>query len=104
MASRSASVVALALAVLLLVACGSTEGLVGAELYGNSCAACHGADGSGRSGPALGAESAAAARTDAELVAVIANGENRMPSYGDRLTSGQIESLVEYLRRLQAAP
>ncbi len=93
-----------AVVLVLATSCGSLEGLEGAELYANSCAACHGADGSGGSGPAVGAGSDAVSRSDAELDAAITAGVGRMPGYGNRLTSAQIDGLVDYMRELQMAP
>ncbi len=92
----------LAAAALLLAACGgSTEGLFGQELYERSCAACHARDGSGGAGPPLGPGSNGVVLSDDQLAGAIVVGPGTMPSF-DRLSDEQVESLVEYLRTLQA--
>lgn len=84
-------------------ACGDpVEGKRGAELFGVACAHCHGSDLSGGVGPALGAGSPASGLTDAQIGGAISVGPGSMPSFGRRLTNDQIESLIAYLRLLQA--
>ena len=65
-----------------------------ADLYGRRCAACHGADRQGGSGPALQPGSSAAAKAPEEVRAVIANGKGGMPAWQNRLTTGEIDGLV----------
>ncbi len=94
-------VVALA-AALLLTACGdSTAGLFGEALYERSCAGCHLADGSGAGGPAVGPGSDSVELTDEQLVGAIRVGPGSMPGFR-RFSDEQVESLVVYLRELQA--
>ena len=82
---------------------GSVEGKSGGELYSQVCAVCHGADGSGSGGrPPLNAGSPASELSDDQLRDVIAVGPGAMPSFGNRLTDEQIQSLVEHIRELQA--
>ncbi len=78
---------------------GSTEGLLGQELYNKSCEACHGED--GLRGTQIGAGSAAAELTDRQIRGAISVGPGSMPGF-PRLTSEQLDSLVEYVRELQA--
>lgn len=89
---------------LLATACGeSTEGKYGADLYGAACARCHGGEGQGGRGPAIGTADANAAQvlTDAQIRGVIRVGPGRMPAF-PQLDDDQVESLVEHLRQLQA--
>ncbi|HSF85247.1 MAG TPA: cytochrome c [Acidimicrobiia bacterium] len=97
---RIAAAVA-ALAVALTACGGSTEGLLGQELYERSCGACHARDGSGGSGPPLNEGSNAESLTDDQLAGAITVGPGTMPSF-DRLSGEQVDSLVQYMRRLQS--
>ncbi len=92
-----------ALAVTLLLAgCSpSTEGLHGAELYEQVCAACHRSDGSGNAGPAIGPGSGSVGLSDEQLAGVITVGPGAMPAFS-RLTDEQVESLVAHIRTLQS--
>lgn len=91
----------IALATMLSACAGTTEGLVGAELYDRSCAACHGGDGGGGSGPALGPGSNAVQLSDDQIAGAIRVGPGTMPSF-DRLTDEQVDSLVAHIRDLQS--
>lgn len=97
-------VVGLALAIASsLAGCGdSLEGKLGGDLYQAGCARCHGPDGSGGIGPAIGTPDSNAAMnlTDDQIRGVIRVGPGRMPAF-DRLTDEQVDSLVAYLRELQ---
>lgn len=77
-----------------------------ATLFASNCLVCHGADGEGTpTGKALKAAGfhspAVKKMSDAGLAAIIRNGKNNMPAFGNRLTSPQIENLVSYIRALQ---
>ncbi len=71
-----------------------------ASLYKAKCAACHGADGSGKSTmkntdlrtPEV------QKKTDAQLQEATASGVGKMPAYKDKLSKDQIASLVTYMR------
>lgn len=92
-------------AVVLLSGCGeSLEGKFGGELYDAGCARCHGAEGMGGIGPAIGTadSNTALALTDDMIRGVIRVGPGRMPGF-DGLTDAQVDSLVVHLRELQAA-
>lgn len=83
-------------------ACGGpAEDATGEDIYLQVCARCHGADLGGGVGPALGAESGAADRSDEFLVDTVTHGRGRMPSFSQTLTDGQIERVVAYLRAVQ---
>ena len=78
-------------------AAGTAE--TGAAIFATRCASCHGADGGGSFGPALGAGVAVGRFPDAaDEVAVVANGRGSMPSFADSLTEEQIAAVVEYTR------
>lgn len=98
---RRLTVLILLLASVVSACAGTTEGLVGPELYDRSCAACHAGDGSGGSGPALGPGSNAVQLTDAQLAGATRVGPGTMPSF-DRLTDEQVDSLVAHIRNLQS--
>jgi len=89
----------IALGALLAGCSGSTEGLLGQELYNKSCEACHGAD--GLRGTQIGAGSAAVDLTDNQIRGAIQVGPGSMPGF-PRLTPEQLDSLVVFVRELQA--
>ncbi len=94
--------IAALVAAVLLVACGeSTTGLFGEALYERSCAGCHLADGSGAGGPAVGPGSESVELTDEQLAGAIRVGPGSMPGFG-RFSDEQVDSLVAYMRELQA--
>lgn len=79
---------------------GSAEG-PGAEIYSSRCASCHGSDGGGGIGPRLSGGAVVDAYPEvADEIAVVTEGKGRMPSFGDRLASNEIEQVVEYTRTL----
>lgn len=79
----------------------------GADTYKAKCAMCHGPSGLGDTpaGKAMKAASfkdpAIVKATDAELIAFVNNGKNKMPAYKGKLTDDQIKSAVAYIRTLQ---
>ena len=79
---------------------------LGESLYGNTCAACHGENGEGGSGPALNSLQILTRHDDQALADTIIYGPRRrnsiMPAFGDRLTSVEVEALVRYLRSWEA--
>jgi mono/diheme cytochrome c family protein len=68
------------------------EGVVadGARLYEQHCTGCHGVDG-------RGSVTIAGEDDVAGVTAVIKNGAEGMPAYGDQLTAGQIETLADFV-------
>lgn len=71
----------------------------GASLYATRCASCHGPDGGGGFGPALGGGIVVQRYPDpADQTAVVVNGRGSMPSFADSLTEAQIAAVVEYTR------
>lgn len=79
----------------------------GADLFATKCASCHGKDGSGNT--AMGKNlklkdlgSADVQKTsDAELKTVIEKGKGKMPAYGGKLSSAQVDDLVKHIRGLK---
>lgn len=80
---------------------------VGTDTYKAKCAMCHGADGLGNTpaGKNLKAASfkdpAVVKVSDAEMIAVVQKGKNKMPAYAGKLTDDQIKAAVAYIRTLQ---
>jgi mono/diheme cytochrome c family protein len=66
-----------------------------ASLYATNCAACHGADRSGKVGPALLPERLTKDRS--VYVNTITNGLRGMPAWGGRLSADEINALVDYI-------
>jgi mono/diheme cytochrome c family protein len=80
---------------------GATAAGPGAEVFSSRCASCHGSDGGGGIGPRLSGGAVVDAYPDiADEIEVVAEGKGQMPSFGDRLTSKEIEQVVEYTRTL----
>lgn len=79
----------------------------GATLFQSRCQMCHGADGNGATptGKAFHVpnfhDPAIVKMSDADLAGVITKGKNKMPAFGTRLSSAQIDTLVAYIRTLQ---
>jgi mono/diheme cytochrome c family protein len=73
----------------------------GAELYSANCARCHGDDGGGGVGPQLSDGEVVAAFPEVEgEIEVVADGRGSMPSFGDRLSTVEIDQVVAYTRTL----
>ena len=79
----------------------------GAKLYAASkCASCHGPDGAANvpAGKALKARDFHSpdvqGQSDADLIAVITTGKNKMPAYGKQLKPAEIAALAAYSREL----
>ena len=76
----------------------------GQKLYDQTCAKCHGADGTGNTvvGKAVGAKdlgsSEAKKMTDAEIQTQIQQGKNNMPPFIGTLNKAQIDSLIPIVR------
>jgi mono/diheme cytochrome c family protein len=71
----------------------------GAAVYSTRCASCHGADGGGGFGPALGNGIVAGRYPDpVDQAAVIADGRGAMPGFAGGLTTEQIAAVVTFTR------
>ncbi len=86
---------------LLLAACGggggaTVQGQPVADYYQANCATCHGTEREGDVGPAL--LPADLNESDVVYYDIIADGQGGMPSWGDKLTDEEINTLVDFLR------
>lgn len=95
----------MALAMLVLpVASLAADG--GADLFKSKCAMCHGPDGAGKTlmGEKLKIPDLHSTdvqkKTDADLKTIVAKGKDKMPGYETKLSKGQIDKLVGYIRDL----
>jgi mono/diheme cytochrome c family protein len=97
------------IAAVLLVACGggsSDDALddpelqLGRDIYEQRCASCHGNDGGGGMGPALGDGAVVERLPDvADHRAVVVDGRGGlMPAWGDVLDDDEIDAVVRYER------
>ena len=74
------------------------------RLYGQTCAKCHGADGTGNTvvGKAVGAKDLGSAEarkmSDDEIRTQIEKGKNNMPPFEGTLNKAQIDSLIPIVR------
>lgn len=70
-------------------------------VYKKNCAKCHGKTAEGRhfGGPSLVSEKAAAASVD-ELRNFISDGKGHMPKFTGKLTSEEIDTLVQQIKAL----
>ncbi len=66
-----------------------------AGIYASRCAGCHGADRSGRNGPALLPENLT--KDPADYTAIITDGSGPMPAWGSRLSAEEINALVDFI-------
>ena len=79
----------------------------GDDLFADNCAACHGADATGGTAPALNSQQFLEAANDEQIAALIAVGVpgSQMGAYsldfGGSLTLQQIEAITAYLRGLE---
>lgn len=78
-----------------------------AEVYAAKCKMCHGVDGTGNTPAGKAAkivsfkDPSVIQASDADLLAVVKNGKNKMPAFVGKLSNDQINSVVTYLRSLQ---
>jgi mono/diheme cytochrome c family protein len=79
----------------------------GADTYKAKCLMCHGADGLGNTPVGKMAkivslkDPTVVSATNADLIAVVNNGKNKMAAYKGKLTDDQITAVVAYIRTLQ---
>lgn len=76
--------------------------------FANNCARCHGIDGSGDTElgrlydtPDMTDKNWQKARSNKRMLNSIKSGRGSMPSFGKKLTSTQINSLISYIRSLR---
>jgi len=87
---------------------GQTANNSAVSTYKTNCVSCHGQDGRGSAvGKSLHAADFHSAQvqqqSDAQLANVIAEGRGNMPAFGTRLSKGQVDALVKYVRTLDKA-
>ena len=79
----------------------------GAQLFGSKCAMCHGKEGAANTPMAKNmklkplSSPEVQKASDAELKTTIEKGKGKMPAYGSKLSSTQIDELVKYIRSLK---
>lgn len=95
------------LATLILVIAVPAMASDGAALYKTSCTTCHGANGAGDTpaGKAMKVRDLKAAevqkQTDVELTKVISGGKGKMPAYGKKMSTADIQAVIAYVRTLK---
>ena len=93
---------------LLMAASLSAAGSGGAALYKTSCATCHGADGAGQTpvGKSMKLRDLRSAevqkQTDIELTKIISGGKGKMPAFGKKLSTDDVEALIGHVRTLKS--
>ena len=79
----------------------------GADTFKAKCQMCHGADGlgatpAGRIAKIVSLKDPTVVNaTDADLIAAVKNGKNKMPAFTGKLSNDQIASVVAYIRTLE---
>ena len=71
----------------------------GKALFLTYCQACHGAD--GKLGLSGAKDLTLTAKTDAEIMNVLQNGKNAMPSYKNTLSADEMEALATFIQSLK---
>ena len=72
---------------------------IGKEIFEKNCAKCHGKDGTKR---LLGVKNLQkSVLTTTENYEIIANGKGKMPSWKEKLSTEQINQVIEYLAILK---
>jgi mono/diheme cytochrome c family protein/rhodanese-related sulfurtransferase len=76
------------------------DSTLGAEIYADNCAVCHGENGEGEIGPAIGNPAMLSLNTDAFLRYAIENGRDGtdMPPFANALSSAEIDAVTAFLR------
>jgi mono/diheme cytochrome c family protein len=79
----------------------SDTGLTANPVFQKNCAKCHGKTAEGRhfGGPSLISEKTATASAD-DLRNIITSGKGHMPKYAGKLTSEEIDTLVQQIKAL----
>jgi cytochrome c oxidase cbb3-type subunit 3 len=79
----------------------------GRAVYADRCTRCHGADGQGRTRMAETAEPPDLSdpawqrgRSDAQMIAAVANGRGQMPAFKNKLSRQDIAASIAYVRTL----
>jgi mono/diheme cytochrome c family protein len=84
----------------------ANSGTGGAEIYANNCARCHGTD--GRAQTAKGRQVQAVDLTSDDWkpdegrdTRIVTKGKGSMPSFKNKLSAAEIQSVVQYIRRFK---
>jgi mono/diheme cytochrome c family protein len=79
----------------------TNQGLTENPVYKKDCAGCHGKTAQGHhfGGPSLISDKVAAASPE-DLRNIITNGKGHMPKFANKLSSEEIDSLVQQIRAL----
>lgn len=73
----------------------------GRDIWADSCARCHGADGGGGSGVKLSDGRAEELHPEIEtMIEVISDGRGAMPSFSSSLDPDEIEAVARYVREV----
>jgi mono/diheme cytochrome c family protein len=75
----------------------SSDVELGAKVFANSCASCHGSEGEGGVGPAF-AGIVVRYPEVADHTKVVAEGQGQMPAFGGTLSAAEIDAVVAYER------
>jgi cytochrome c6 len=92
---------------LVLLAASASADVDPAAVFKTNCAACHGADGKGKSpmGKTLHVKDLASddvqAQSDADLRKIIIDGKGKMPAYKGKLTDDEVGALVSFIRSVR---
>jgi cytochrome c5 len=76
----------------------------GQQIFTENCVPCHGADLAGGVGKPLNAGSAAAGKSDEQLITTITNGVagTAMPAWGEKLSADEIKAVLAYIRSVES--
>lgn len=104
---RALSVLAVLLGMLAGLATASVaDSELGKTVYTKQCVSCHGADGKGNAKMAAMLKTTipplagSAAKADADLVKMVAEGKKPMPAFGKKLSNEELEAVVHYVKTL----
>jgi mono/diheme cytochrome c family protein len=73
---------------------------LGAEVFAEHCARCHGNDGGGRNGPRLQGRVVERYPDPDEELDLIAGGRRGMPAFGEELDDAELAAVVRYTREV----
>ena len=98
------AVIVVAVVAIVIVSSGSGEDAApdGRALFAANCATCHGERGEGLfTFPPLAGVVETKYPNVGDQIAVVANGRNEMPAFGDKLSPEEIRAVVDFTRTLR---